>query len=101
MIDKYPALIARCANVEDVISAVNFGREQKLLTAVRGGGHNAAGHATCDGGLVIDLSRMRGVQVDPVAGLATVQGGATWADLDQATQVYGLAAWSPPQASPV
>lgn len=91
MIDKYPALIARCANVEDVISAVNFAREQHLLVAVRGGGHNAAGNATCDGGLVIDLSPMRGVHVDPVKRLAYAQGGATWADVDQATQVYGLA----------
>jgi FAD/FMN-containing dehydrogenase len=91
MIDKYPALIARCADVEDVITAVNFARQQNLLVAVRGGGHNAAGSATCDGGLVIDLSAMRSVQVDPVARLAYVQGGATWADVDQATQVYGLA----------
>lgn len=92
MIDKYPALIARCTDVEDVITAVNFAREHQFLLAVRGGGHNAAGNATCDGGLVIDLSPMRRVRVEPTAGLAHVQGGATWADVDQATQVYGLAA---------
>jgi FAD/FMN-containing dehydrogenase len=91
MIDKYPALIARCAGVEDVITAVNFAREHKMVVAVRGGGHNVAGSATCDGGLVIDLSQMRAVQVDPDARLAHVQGGAIWADVDQATQVYGLA----------
>jgi FAD/FMN-containing dehydrogenase len=91
MIDKYPALIARCADVEDVITAVNFAREHNLLVAVRGGGHNVAGSATCDGGLVIDLSSMRSVQVDPAAQLAFVQGGAIWADVDQATQAYGLA----------
>ena len=67
MIDKHPALIARCQGVADVIGAVNFARDNNLLVAVRGGGHNVAGNAVCDGGLVIDLSRMRSIRVDPVA----------------------------------
>src|SRR5438045_2756389 len=65
MIDKHPAFIARCVDVADVISAVNFGRENHLTVAVRGGGHNGPGFGTCDDGLVINLSRMRGVRVDP------------------------------------
>ena len=82
MIDRYPALIARCAGVADVIAAVNFGREQGLLTAVRGGGHNVAGTAVCDGGLVIDLSRMKGIRVDPTSKTVWAEGGVTWAELD-------------------
>src|SRR5690606_1594216 len=89
--DKYPALIARCSGTEDVITAVNFAREHNLLVAVRGGGHNAAGTATCDGGLVIDLSTMRTVAVDPARRTVRAQGGTTWADVDQATQAHGLA----------
>lgn len=92
MIDRYPALIARCAGVDDVVASVNFARENELPVAVRGGGHNVAGHGTCDGGLVIDLSLMKEVQVDPEARRAIAGGGATIADLDQATQTYGLAA---------
>ncbi len=92
MIDRYPALIVRCTGAADVIAAVNFARDHGLLLAVRGGGHNVAGNAVCDGGLVVDLSAMRGVHVDPRARLAHVQGGATWADLDRETQVFGLAA---------
>lgn len=92
MIDRYPAMIARCSGVADVISAVNFARETGLLVAVRGGGHNVAGSATCDDGLVIDLSKMTGVQVDPTPdSRAWVQAGATWADLDHETQAFGLA----------
>src|SRR4051794_17748743 len=91
MIDKTPALIARCAGVGDVIAAVNFAREHQLLVAVRGGGHNVAGNATCDRGLVIDLSRMRAIRVDPAARTARVEGGATWGDLDREAQVFGLA----------
>ncbi|CAG0966445.1 partial 6-hydroxy-D-nicotine oxidase, partial [Anaerolineae bacterium] len=92
MIDKYPALIARCTGVADVIAAVNFAREHDLLVAVRGGGHNVAGHATCDGGLVIDLSPMKGIHVDPDKRVARVEGGVTWGELDRETQVFGLAA---------
>lgn len=91
MIDKRPALIARCSGTADVIDAVNFARENDLLVAVRGGGHSVAGHAVCDGGLVIDLSEMRGVRVDPTARTARAQGGATWGDLDRETQAFGLA----------
>ncbi|MFC4542087.1 FAD-binding oxidoreductase [Halosolutus amylolyticus] len=91
MIDKYPAVIARCRGVADVINAVNFARDRDLLVAVRGGGHNVAGSAVCDDGLVIDLSEMRGVWVDPDARTAWVQGGATWADVDHETQAFGLA----------
>ncbi|WP_222918602.1 FAD-binding oxidoreductase [Natrinema sp. SYSU A 869] len=91
MIDKQPALIARCRGVGDVISAVDFAREHDLLVAVRGGGHNVAGTAVCDDGLVIDLSEMQGVWVDPDAQTAWVQAGATWADVDHETQAFGLA----------
>lgn len=91
VIDRYPALIARCANVNDVVASVNFARENGLTVAVRGGGHNVAGHATVDGGLVIDLSPMKRIEVYPQTRIATVQGGATWGEVDAATQVYGLA----------
>ena len=91
MSDKHPALIARCASADDVVACVNFARENGLLVAVRGGGHNAAGNAVCDGGLVIDLSQMRDVRVDPKARTARAQGGATWGDLDRETQAFGLA----------
>ncbi|HZQ36368.1 MAG TPA: FAD-binding oxidoreductase [Dehalococcoidia bacterium] len=90
-IDKRPALIARCSGVADVVAAVNFARDNGLVVAVRGGGHNAAGYGTCDDGIVIDLSPMKGVRVDPAARTAFVQGGATWADFDRETQVFGLA----------
>ncbi|WP_224336363.1 FAD-binding oxidoreductase [Haloprofundus halobius] len=90
-IDKRPALIARCRGVGDVVSAVNFTREHELLLAVRGGGHNVAGTAVCDDGLVIDLSEMRSVRVDPNTRTAWVQAGATWADVDRETQAFGLA----------
>ena len=89
--NKRPALIARCTGVADVITAVNFAGENKLLVAVRGGGHNVAGTGTCDGGIMIDLSLMRGVHVDPKTKTARVQGGATWGDVDRETQVFGLA----------
>jgi FAD/FMN-containing dehydrogenase len=91
MIDRRPRLIVRCANVADVISAVNFAREQGLALSVRGGGHNVAGSSMNDDGVVIDLSRMRDVRVDPVHRTARVGGGATWADLDHASHVFGLA----------
>jgi FAD/FMN-containing dehydrogenase len=90
MIDRYPALIARCANVADVVASVNFARQNGLVLAVRGGGHNAAGHATCDDGLVIDLSPLKQVSVDPARQIVRAGGGATIADLDAITQQYGL-----------
>src|SRR3954471_17279379 len=90
MIDKRPALIARCVDVADVIGAVNFAREQRLTLAVRGGGHNGAGLASCEGGLVIDLSRMKGIHVDPAARTVRVEGGCTWGDVDHATHPFGL-----------
>lgn len=91
MIDKRPSLIARCRGVVDVMNAVNFARNNDLTAAIRGGGHNIAGHAVCDGGLVIDLSQMRSVRVDPQAKTARVGPGAVWADLDRETQAFGLA----------
>ncbi len=91
MIDRRPALIARCKSVGDVQAAVRFGRENNLPIAIRGGGHNAAGLAVCDGGIVIDLGAMRDVVVDPAKRMARVGGGATWGDLDKATAAHGLA----------
>lgn len=90
MIDRRPALIARCAGTADVVEAVRFARERGLELAVRGGGHNVAGSAVCDDGLVIDLSLMRGIQVDPGKRVARVQSGATWGDLNHETQLHGL-----------
>jgi UDP-N-acetylenolpyruvoylglucosamine reductase len=91
MIDKYPDVIARCVDVADVISAVNWAREHRLTVAIRGGGHNGGGLGTCDGGLVIDLSLMKGTHVDPVARTVRVAGGCTWGDVDHATHAFGLA----------
>jgi hypothetical protein len=91
MIDRYPRLIVRPVTVEDVVAAVNLARENNILLAVRGGGHNVAGHGTVDGGLVIDLSLMKDVLVDPESRIARAGGGATIGDLDRATQQYGLA----------
>src|SRR5579859_1374676 len=91
MLDKRPAMIARCSGAADVIASVNFARTHDLLLAVRGGGHGVAGRAACDDGLMLDLSTMRGVRVDPRAGTVRVQGGATLGDLDRETQVFGLA----------
>ena len=91
MIDKHPAVIARCATTSDVVRGVNFARDNGLLLAVRGGGHNIAGNALCDDGLVIDLSKMKAARVDPASRRATIEGGATLADLDAATQAHGLA----------
>ena len=91
MIDKRPRMIARCADVADVISAVDFAREHDLLVAVRGGGHNGAGLAGCDDGLVIDLSPMKGVRVEPVRRIVHAEAGCTQGDLDHATHVFGLA----------
>jgi FAD/FMN-containing dehydrogenase len=91
MIDRRPSLIVCCHGVADVIAAVNFARDQGLVVAVRGGGHGVAGHAVCDGGMMIDLSNMRAVRVDPGARRAWVQGGATWGDVDCETTAFGLA----------
>jgi FAD/FMN-containing dehydrogenase len=91
LIDRRPALVARCRGTADVQAAVRFGRERGLEIAVRGGGHNVAGNAVCDGGLVIDLSAMRAVHVDPRTRRARAQGGATWGDYNRETQLHGLA----------
>jgi FAD/FMN-containing dehydrogenase len=91
MIDRRPTLIARCAGVADVIASVRFAREQQLLVSVRGGGHSVPGFSVCDGGLMIDLSRMRSVRVDAARQNARAEGGATWGDFDHETQAFGLA----------
>lgn len=91
MIDRKPMLIAQCTGVSDVIQAVKFAREQNLLTAVRGGGHNVAGNAMNDSGIVIDLSKMQTVLVNPNQKTAVVQGGAIWRDVDRETQAFALA----------
>jgi FAD/FMN-containing dehydrogenase len=91
MIDRRPGLIARCAGAADVIAAVEFARGHGAAVAVRGGGHSAAGNAVCDDGLVIDLSAMRGIRVDPVARTARAEPGLTWGEFDRETQAFGLA----------
>ena len=92
MVDKRPALIARCSGTADVINSVNFARENNLLISVRGGGHNFPGNSVCNDGLMIDLSRMTGVRVDPVLRTVRAQGGTKWGAFDHETQAYGLAA---------
>jgi FAD/FMN-containing dehydrogenase len=91
MIDRHPRLIARCVDTADVIAAVNLARESGTLLAVRGGGHNAGGLGVWDDALVVDLSAMRSVHVDPAGGIVRVEGGATWGDVDHATHPFGLA----------
>lgn len=91
MIDRRPRFIVRCASAADVAASINFAREHGLAVAVRGGGHGVAGSAVCDGGLVIDLSRMKAVRVDQAAKRATIEPGATLADVDRQTQAFGLA----------
>lgn len=91
MIDKRPALIVRAVDVSDVMAAVHYARENELLTAIRGGGHNGAGLGTCDGGVVIDLSPMKGVRVDPFANTVRVAAGCVWGDVDHATHAFGMA----------
>lgn len=91
MIDRRPALIARCAGVADVIQAVNFARDNHLLVSVRGGGHNITGYAVNDGGIVIDLSQMKSVQVDLAKSTARAEAGLTWGEYNHETQAFGLA----------
>ena len=91
MIDKHPALIAQCTGTADVIHAVRFARQHDLFVAVRGGGHNVAGSALCDDGLVIDLSLMKGIHVDPEQRIARAQPGVIWGEFDHETQTFGLA----------
>lgn len=91
MIHRSPALVVRCAGVADIRQAVTFAHEHRLLTAVKGGGHNIAGNAVCEGGLLIDLSAMRAVTVDPIAAVAQVEPGATLGDFDHECQAFGLA----------
>jgi FAD/FMN-containing dehydrogenase len=91
LIDRRPAIIAQCSGTADVVDAVNFAREHDLLVSIKSGGHNVAGNAVNDDGLVIDLSQMRGVHVDPSTATVRVQGGATLGDVDRETQLFGLA----------
>lgn len=91
MIDKRPSLIAYCNDVADVITSVNFTRENNLLTAIRGGGHNGGGLGICDDGLVIDLSNMKGIRINPEERTAQVEGGCRWGDVDHATHAFGMA----------
>src|SRR5215468_2464279 len=91
MIDKRPGLIARCADVADVIAAVRFGRESGQLIAIRGGGHSGPGLGSCDDGLVIDLSRLRSVRVDPAAKTVRAEPGCTQGDVEHAAHAFGLA----------
>lgn len=91
MIDRHPALIARCVGAADVIAAVDFARERELVVSVRGGGHSVAGAAVCDGGLMIDLSPMKSVRVDPASRTARAEPGVLWGEFDRETQAFGLA----------
>jgi FAD/FMN-containing dehydrogenase len=91
MFDRHPAVIARCSSAADVVAAVNFARENDMVVAVRGGGHSAAGTSTCDDGLVVDLSGMKSIEVDPAAKTARADAGLTWGEFDAATQEQGLA----------
>jgi FAD/FMN-containing dehydrogenase len=91
MIDRRPALIVQCRDVADVMHSVDFAREQSLLLAVRGGGHNGGGLGSCDDGLVIDLSALKGIRVDAEARTVRVEGGCTWGDVDHATHAFGMA----------
>src|SRR5215470_10865490 len=91
LVDRRPALIARCRGVGDIVDAVSLARKLNLEVAVRGGGHNVAGRATVDAGLMIDLAPMKGVHVDPSSRSVRAQGGVTWAELNRETQLHGLA----------
>ncbi|MFG3658715.1 FAD-binding oxidoreductase [Streptomyces sp. NPDC047706] len=91
LIDRHPAVVARCSGTADVVEAVRIAREHRPVVSIRGGGHQVAGSAVCDDGLVIDLSRMKGVHVDPAARTARAQAGVTWGELDRETQLHALA----------
>jgi FAD/FMN-containing dehydrogenase len=91
MIDHRPALIARCAGAADVVATVEFAREHDLLVSIKGGGHNVGGKAVCDGGLMIDFSRMKSIRVDPMARIVRTEPGVLGAELDRETQAFGLA----------
>jgi FAD/FMN-containing dehydrogenase len=91
MIDRRPALIARCAGAADVIAAVHFAREHRLLVSVKGGGHNITGNAVCEGGLMIDLSAMKGIRIDPAGRTVRAEAGLTWGEYNRETQAFGLA----------
>ena len=91
MIDRRPRLIVYCRDVADVMQGVRFAREQSLLLAVRGGGHHGGGLGTCDDGMVLDLSAMKGIRVDAAARTVRVEGGCTWGDVDHATHAFGMA----------
>lgn len=91
LVDKYPAAVARCSGVADVIASVDFARENDLLLAVKGGGHDYAGNSVCDDGLVIDLSQMKGIRVDPRTTTARAEPGVTWREFHRETQAFGLA----------
>ena len=91
LIDKRPALIARCTDADDVITSVRFAREHDLLVSIRGGGHSAAGRAVCEKGLMIDLSPMKSVRVDPAQRTARAEAGLTWGEYNRETQAFGLA----------
>lgn len=91
MIDRHPRLIVYCRDVADVMHSINFARDQSLLLAVRGGGHNGGGLGTCDEGLVLDLSGLKGIRVDAAARTVRVEGGCTWGDVDHATHAFGMA----------
>src|SRR5689334_1177184 len=91
MIDRRPALVVRCGGAADVIAGLRFAREHDLTVAVRGGGHNVAGFGTCDDGIVLDLSPMKSVRIDPRSRTARVGGGVLWREFDQEAQAFGLA----------
>ena len=91
LIDRRPALIARCTGVADVSDAVNFARDNGLEVSVRGGGHNVAGRAVTEGGVMIDLSKMKGLWVDPARQTVRGQAGLTWGEFNRGTQAFGLA----------
>ncbi len=91
MIDRYPAMIAYCDNVDDVLKSINYAHSQGMLTAVRSGGHNVSGNGVCDGGIVIDLSRMKRIEVNAASRIARAQAGLNWGEFDRTTQTFGLA----------